>query len=169
MTISQTLLPEFDQEMTNTRKLLERVPDGTFEYRPHAKSMTMGQLASHVVDMAGWLTVILDLEVFDLPADFKPFHVTSQAALLEAFNRNVKAARKKIEGATDADWAKTWTLSLGGKNILSMPRAAAARGMVLNHVIHHRAQLGVYLRLNEIAVPGMYGPSADDSAQAQAA
>lgn len=169
MTISQTLLPEFDEEMKNTRKLLERVPDGKFDYRPHPKSMTMGQLASHVVDGAGWTSSVLAVEVLDLPPDFKPFYVDSQAALVDAFDENVKAARQKIESATDADWAKTWTLKMGGQTFLSMPRTAAVRSMVMNHLIHHRAQLGVYLRLNEVAVPGMYGPSADESAQSQAA
>jgi uncharacterized damage-inducible protein DinB len=165
MTISQTLLPEFDEEMKNTRKLLERVPDGKFDYRPHPKSMTMGQLASHIADGVGWTTVTLDMEVFDLPPDFKPFHVESQAALLDAFDKNIKASRQKIEGATDADWAKTWTMKVGDQVVLSMPRAAVMRSMIMNHVIHHRAQLGVYLRLNDVAVPGMYGPSADEHGQ----
>jgi|SRR6185312_12159653 len=169
MTISQMLLPEFDEEMKNTRKMLERVPDGKFDYRPHPKSMTMGKLAAHVADGVGWATVTLDVEVFDLPADAKPFYARTQAELLETFDRNVKASRQKIEAATDADWAKIWTMKTGDRVFLSMPRASVVRSMIMNHVIHHRAQLSVYLRLNDIAVPGMYGPSADESASSQAA
>ena len=162
MSISEALLPEFDQEMANTRKLLERFPEGKNDYRPHPKSMTLGCLAGHVAELAGWAKTTLDVEVLEIQPGMQPFTATSRQQLLEAFDNNVEGARGLIERATDADWAKTWTLKFADKQVLSMPRAAVMRNVVMNHMIHHRAQLGVYLRLNEIEIPGMYGPSADE-------
>ncbi len=163
MSFSQALLPEFDEEMTNTRKLLELVPDGKFDYQPHPKSMTLGRLASHVAELPGWASFTLDTECLDLPPDMKPEISPTRAALIERFDRNVEHARQKIAAASDEDWQKIWTLKFSGKTIFSMPRSAVMRGTIMNHLIHHRAQLGVYLRLNEIAIPGVYGPSADES------
>ena len=164
MSVSQNLLPEFDEEMKNTRKLLECVPDGKFDYKPHAKSMTMGQLATHVAQMPSWAATTMDVELLEFGPDFKPTMAHTRAELLEMFDKGVTDARPKIAAASDADWQKTWTLKFNGKTFLSMPRAAVMRGTVMNHMIHHRAQLGVYLRLNEVAIPGMYGPSADEAA-----
>jgi uncharacterized damage-inducible protein DinB len=164
MPFSQTLLPEFEEEMKNTRKLLEQVPDGKFDYRPHSKSMTLGRLASHVAEMPGWVAFTLDQEVLDLTPDFKPFSADSRAALLDAFDRNVGIAREKIAATEDVHWAKTWALKFRGEGVLSMPRSMVMRSIVMNHLIHHRAQLGVYLRLNDVAIAGMYGPSADEKA-----
>jgi len=164
MAFSQTLLPEFDEEMKNTRKMLEAVPDGRFDYKPHPKSMTLGQLATHVAQMPSWAATTLDVEVLEFGPDFKPQLASSRDELLEMFDKGVADARPKIAAASDADWQKTWTLKFAGKTMLSMPRAAIMRSTVLNHMVHHRAQLGVYLRLNEVAIPGMYGPSADDAA-----
>jgi len=163
MPFSETLLPEFEQETKNTRKLLEQVPDGKFEYRPHAKSMTLGRLASHVAELPGWTNATLDLEVLEMGPDYKPVIAQSKAELLEKFDKGVAEARAKIQAATDADWGKIWTFKYAGKTVLSMPRAAVMRGVVMNHLIHHRAQLGVFLRLNDVAIPGMYGPSADET------
>ena len=162
MAISQALLPEFDEEMKNTRKILERVPDGKFDYRPHPKSMLLGHLATHVAQFPSWAKDTLEHEAFDIPPDFKPPLAASRAELLEMFDSGVAAARKKIESASDADWHKIWSLKVAGKTLFQMPRVAVIRGMEMNHMIHHRAQLGVYLRMNEIALPGMYGPSADE-------
>ena len=161
MPFSQTLLPEFDEEMKNTRKLLECVPDGKLDCQPHQKSMTLGRLASHVAELPAW-TAALETEVFELQSDFKPVIAASRAELLATFDKNVAAAREKIAAATDADWQKTWTFKYAGKTIMSMPRAAVMRGTIMNHLIHHRAQLGVFLRLNDVEIPGMYGPSADE-------
>lgn len=163
MSISQAFLPEFDQEMANTRKLLERVPDGKSEYKPHEKSMTLGRLAGHVAELPGWAKTTLETQLLELQPGMQGSTATSREQLLETFDSNVAAARPLIESATDADWMKTWTLKFGGKEIMSMPRVAVMRGMVMNHMIHHRAQLGVYLRLNDVAIPGMYGPSADEA------
>ena len=168
MTFSQTLLPEFDQEMENTRKLLELVPDGKFDFKPHPKSMSLGQLATHVAQIPEWAATTLDVELLEFGSDFKPPLAKTPAELLQMFDKGVADARKKISAATETDWQKIWTLKFNGQTMFSMPRTAVMRSTIMNHMIHHRAQLGVYLRLNEIAIPGMYGPSADDAATVQA-
>lgn len=168
MPISQALLPEFDHEMANTRKALERVPEDKFGWKPHEKSMTLGRLATHVAELAGWVPTTLERESLDLappgaPA-YQPQTAGSRAELLESFDKNVAAARAVIGGAADAQWMVPWTLLVGGKTMFSMPRIAVLRGMVMNHMIHHRGQLAVYLRLNDVPVPALYGPSADEAA-----
>ena len=168
MSYSKTLLPEFEEEMKNTRRLLECVPDGKFAYQPHPKSMTLARLASHVAEMPSWTSFTLDQEVLDLQPDFKPEIATSRAELLEKFDKGVAEAREKIAAATDDDWAKIWTFKYAGKTVMSMPRSAVMRRSIMNHLIHHRAQLGVFLRLNNVEIPGMYGPSADEPSFAQA-
>ena len=162
MPFSQTLLPEFDEEMKNTRKILECVPDGKFDYQPHPKSMNLGRLAGHVAELPSWTTFTLDREVLEIGSDFKPDVIATRAELLSKFDQHVADARKAITAASDADWAVTWTFKWDGKVIMSMPRSAVMRGVIMNHMIHHRAQLGVFLRLNDVAIPGMYGPSADE-------
>jgi uncharacterized damage-inducible protein DinB len=162
MPISELLLPEFDQEMANTRKVLERVPDDKLEYKPHLKSMAFGRLAGHVAELPDWAAHTLKMELLELDESFKPWVPKSSAEILEKFDKSVAEARKLIAAATDEDLQKIWTLKFGGQTILSMPRYSVLRATVLNHMIHHRAQLGVYLRLNEIEVPGVYGPSADE-------
>lgn len=162
MTISQMLLPEFDQEMANTRKLLACVPDDKFSWKPHEKSMALGRLASHVAEMPGWAIPTMQQDQLEIAVGEKPFCAENRAELLDKFDQNVAAARPLIEGASDETMAREWALIYGGNKIFSMPKSGVLRGMVMNHMIHHRGQLGVYLRLNEIAVPGMYGPSADE-------
>ena len=165
MTISETLLPEFDQEMTNTRKLLERVPEDKLAWKPHEKSMTLGRLAGHVAELPNWAVNAIRLSSLDLtpPAGgFQPSVARSRKELLETFDKNVSEAREAIVGASDEHLRQIWSLHFGGKTVLSMPRAHVLRSAVMNHLIHHRAQLGVYLRLNNVAIPGMYGPSADE-------
>jgi len=162
MPISQMLLPEFDQEMANTRKLLELFPEGKADYKPHEKSMALGRLAGHIAELPGWVTMTLTTEGLDLEPGMQPFVAKSRQELLEAFDKNVKEARQRITAATDEDLARTWTLKFTGKTIFSLPKSAVLRATCLNHLIHHRAQLGVYLRLNQIAITGMYGPSADE-------
>jgi len=166
MSISETLLPEFDQEMQNTRKILERVPEDQPDYKPHSKSMPLARLAGHVAELPNWAVNTINLEVLDLtPASgegFKPTFMTTRQELLALFDQNVAEARAAIQGASDEHLHKIWRLVFQGHTVLEMPRAAVLRTVVMNHIIHHRAQLGVYLRLNDIAIPGMYGPSADD-------
>lgn len=167
MTIAQSMLPEFDHEMAQTRKVLACVPEGKNDFRPHAKSMTLGRLAGHVAELPWWTVETIDQTELDLaPVGGKPyprFIFTTRADTLKTFDDNVAAARSALAKATDADLMVTWSLKGGGKTLLSLPRIAVFRSMVMNHIIHHRAQLGVYLRLNECAVPGMYGPSADET------
>ena len=164
--ISEALLPEFDQEMANTRKVLERCPEDKFGWKPHPKSFAMGSLATHVANMTGWMVDTMTKDSFDIappgapPYKEEPF--TSSAALVAAFDKNVISARAALAAGTDEQFGATWSLLSGGQTIFSMPRIACIRGMVMNHIIHHRAQLTVYLRLNDVPVPSIYGPSADE-------
>lgn len=166
MSISENLLPEFDQEMANTRKMLQLVPEDKLAWKPHEKSMALGRLAGHVAELPSWAVQTIRKSVLDLtPPDappMQPFIATSRAELLEAFDKNVSEGRAAIAGATDDHLHQIWSLKFRGQIVLSMPRSAILRTVVMNHMIHHRAQLGVYLRLNEVAIPGMYGPSADE-------
>jgi uncharacterized damage-inducible protein DinB len=162
MPIAQMLIPEFDLEMANTRKMLERVPDGKFAYKPHEKSMTLGRLAAHTCEIPSYATATLRVERMDFTGEEKQFAPTTRKELLEAFDKYVAEAREMLSKASDEDLMKIWTLTYKGNQIFSMPRAAVLRTMVLSHLIHHRSQLGVYLRLNNIEIPGMYGPSADE-------
>lgn len=167
MAISESLLPEFDHEMTNTRKTLERVPDGKSDWKPHAKSMAMGGLATHVGNIPTWANYTIDQDSLDLAPSGEPLPQTpvanSTAELLTTFDENVAKARAAIANASDAEFFKPWTLMNNGNPILTMPKVAVLRSFVMNHLIHHRAQLGVYLRLNDVAVPSIYGPSADEN------
>jgi uncharacterized damage-inducible protein DinB len=162
MAISEMLLPEYDEEMKNTRKMLERVPEDKLDYKPHEKSMALGRLASHIAELPGWAAHTLQTEVLELQAGQQPYLATSSEQLLRDFDKNVAEGRRLIANATDADFAKIWTFKYAGQTVFSMPRVAVVRSVVMNHMIHHRAQLSVYLRLNEVEIPGMYGPSADE-------
>jgi uncharacterized damage-inducible protein DinB len=166
MALNEALLAEFDHEMANTRKTLVVVPDDKFDWKPHAKSMTVRQLALHLALFPSWTMEIFDRTSLDIapPGEppYQPPVVNSRQELLEIFDRDVAKARKGLEAASDRQLMESWTLLAGGKTIFSMPRMAAVRSMVMNHMIHHRAQLGVYLRLNDLPVPGLYGPSADE-------
>jgi uncharacterized damage-inducible protein DinB len=166
MPLNQALLPEFDHEMSNTRKTLERVPEDKFGWRPHEKSFSMGALATHLATLPGWAALTVQRDSFDLAPQGEPPPKTEPAKstkeLLERFDRNVATARDALATASDEDLLKTWTLLKGGKTVFSLPRVAALRSFVMNHNIHHRAQLGVYLRLNDVPVPSIYGPSADE-------
>lgn len=166
MALSESLLPEFDMEMAGTRKTLQRVPDDKFDFKPHAKSMTLRQLAVHLALFPSWMVDTLDKSSFDYAPvggePYKPPEVKSHKDLVEIFDRDTAKARASLKAASDAQLMETWTLLAGGKTIFAMPRIAVLRGMVMNHMIHHRAQLGVYLRLNDIPLPALYGPSADE-------
>jgi uncharacterized damage-inducible protein DinB len=166
MAISHALLPEFDHEMANTRKTLERVPDDKFAWKPHEKSFAMGALATHLSNLPSWAGVTINREEFDMSPGGVPLKtpaVNSTAEVLAQFDKNVTEARAAIAGASDEHLFGLWTLLSNGNKILSMPRVACLRSFVMNHIIHHRAQLGVYLRLNDIPVPSIYGPSADEA------
>lgn len=163
MTISQMLLPEYDEEMTNTRKLLELVPEDQFSYKPHEKSMTLGQLASHVAETTTWTKGTIEADRFDMPTGMEGFLAKSKQELLATFDKGATEGREQLAGASDEHMGQNWTMTYAGQTIFSTPRTGVIRKWVLNHMVHHRAQLGVYLRLLNIAIPGMYGPSADES------
>jgi uncharacterized damage-inducible protein DinB len=164
MTIAELLLPELDQEMATTRRVLERVPDDKLGWKPHDRSWSMGDLASHIVNLMKWTGVTMNQTTFDMatvpPEQMNPA-ATSRAQLLEWFDANAADARRVL-ARSDADYFVPWTLKQGDHVIFAMPRYACVRSFFLNHIVHHRAQLSVYLRLNNIPVPSMYGPSADE-------
>jgi uncharacterized damage-inducible protein DinB len=164
MTISEMLLPEFDQEMKSTRRILECVPEDKFAFKPHEKSMTLGRLASHTAELPHWVVEAIDKDVLEMSPGQKPFLAASSAELLSALDKNVTEGRAAIAGASNEHLGKLWKFVMGGHTAFEMPRTAVLRSVVMNHMIHHRAQLTVYLRLIDVAVPGLYGPSADDKA-----
>jgi uncharacterized damage-inducible protein DinB len=166
MTYAETILPEFDQEMASTRKVLERIPDDKLDWRPHPKSNTIGWNANHLAELLGWVAPTIAHTAFDFDPVGGPRYqspkLTSRKEILDLFDHNVAAARKAITAARDEEMGKMWSLLRGGNALITMPRAAAIRGFIMNHLIHHRAILIVYLRLNNIPIPGMYGPSGDE-------
>ncbi len=166
MGISQSLLPEFDHEMKTTRTVLERVPDEKFDWKPHPKSWAMGGLATHVANIPTWAINAIGQESLDLAPGGVPVPpmeaARTNSQLLQTFDENIARAREAIAGASDEALFVPWSLLHGGKNIMTLPRIAVLRGFVMSHLIHHRGQLSVYLRLNDIPVPSIYGPSADE-------
>lgn len=163
--ISQALLPEFDHEMANTRKTLERVPDDKWGWKPHEKSMAMGALSTHIAFIPSWAAETINKDSVDvMPEGARPStpKADNTAEALEMFDNAVSSARAAIAEASDETLLKPWTLKAAGNTIFTLPRAAVLRSFVFSHSIHHRAQLGVYLRLNDIPVPSIYGPSADE-------
>jgi uncharacterized damage-inducible protein DinB len=167
MSIGESWLPEFDQEMANTRKVLERIPADKLNWKAHPKSNTIGWVGAHLADIPGWVDMTLKTNELDIaPPGREPYRMPepeSVPALLELFDKNVASGRAALRAARDEDFSKPWSLLQGGTVLMTMPRIVVLRSWVLNHIIHHRAHLCVYLRLNDVPVPGMYGPSADDA------
>lgn len=165
MAIAEALLPDYDQEVDRTRKMLEVVPNDKLDWKPHEKSMTLGRLATHLCEMPGWGQAVLALDEFDMaPPDAEPYRpptVNSSAEILEMFNTNAAKARELIASMSDADFMKTWTLKKAGEKVFSAPRAGVVRDILMSHMAHHRGQLSVYLRLNDVPIPQSYGPTAD--------
>jgi len=163
MKISDTLLPEFDHEVSTTRKVLERVPENQWDWTPHEKSMKMGRLACHVAEMPMFATSIAKSDAMDFAkGDYKAIEAANRQKLLDAFDKNTSEARAAIAGMSNEDLMKSWSLLNDGKALLSMPKVAVLRSFMMNHLIHHRGQLSVYLRLTNTPVPSIYGPSADE-------
>jgi len=158
------LLPEFDREMGQTRKVLDRVPDGQFDWRPHPTSMTLGRLAEHLAEMPLWATTTMAQGGVDLmtprPAEYQS--PTNRAEVLAMFDANLTAARANAAGKTDGEFDAPWTLKAGGKQVFTMPKASVMRSFVLNHMVHHRGQMTVYLRMLGVKIPSIYGPSGDE-------
>lgn len=162
MNFTERLLPEFDTEMTNTRKILEVVPEDKFSWKPHDKSMSLGALAAHISDLPDWALHSVQVDTLEIPADYKAFAPATREELLRHFDEGVAKARPMLAGVAEPQLDVIWRLKFDGKTFLEMPRGKVLRSTVMNHLIHHRGQLTVYLRLLGVPVPGMYGPSADE-------
>lgn len=166
MALADTLLPEFDNEMAVTRRVLERAPETAFSWRPHEKSFTLGGLCTHLANLPSWGVAILGADSFDMVRDAPPRAAaqTAVADMLATFDNFVKDARAKLAAASDAELLAPWSLKRDGEVIISMPRMAALRSFTISHLIHHRGQLSVYLRLQNVPLPPIYGPTADEGA-----
>ncbi|NIM51061.1 MAG: DUF664 domain-containing protein [Gemmatimonadales bacterium] len=168
MPIGEALLPELDQEAAATRKVLERVPEDKLGWKPHEKSMTMGRLATHLTELPGWVKLAIDQDEIDIapsgePA-FTPQVVESVSAMVELFDRNVAETRALIGSTPDDTFMKPWTMKKAGEEVFTAPKIGVIRHDIMNHLIHHRGQLTVYLRLSGVSVPSTYGPTADEPA-----
>ena len=163
MAITDLLLTEFDEEVKKTRTMLERVPADKGDFAPHPKSMTLAKLAPHVAELAGFgLSVLTQPGVDFSQGTYKPTPFESPAQLLRVFDEGAAKVRGALSTTSDGAWSEPWKLAFQGKTLFEGTRFMAYRQMFLNHIVHHRAQLGVYLRLNGTPLPGTYGPSADD-------
>jgi uncharacterized damage-inducible protein DinB len=164
MPLIDALLPEFDREMGLTRKLLDRVPDGQFDWRPHPTSVTLGRLAEHLTEMPLWAATTMTQSRLEFTTQRPPDYQrpATRGAVLAMFDANVKAGRASLVAKTDAEFAAPWTLANGGKEVFTMPKAAVMRNFVLNHMVHHRGQFSVYLRMLGVKIPSIYGPSGDE-------
>ena len=162
MTIAETLLPEFDQEMAGLRKILERVPDGKSDWKPHEKSMPLARLATHLAELPAWTTNCVTKDGLEFNPPYKPTILHTTQERLALFDMYLKEARAALAAAKDSEWQKTWTMKFSGKVVFALPRSAVYRSSAMNHMIHHRAQLGVYLRLLGVPLPFLYGPTADE-------
>jgi uncharacterized damage-inducible protein DinB len=166
MSIAQSLLPELDQEVATTRRVLERVPADRAAWKPHARSWSLGDLALHVANILSWLRITLETTELDLAPPggppFAPLAYRSTQATLAHFERHAAEGRAALAASSDADLAVPWSLKLAGATKFTMPRAVCVRMFVLNHLIHHRGQLTVYLRLCDVPLPSVYGPTADE-------
>lgn len=164
--IRDALLPEVDMEMAKTRTAIERVPEDQYGFKPHEKSWTAAHLLTHLSNLPQWGAMTLQSDSFDVSPEGKPYTppppVTSRTEALAAYDRNVAAMREALAAADNDTMMKPWSLLNNGKPMFTMPRAAVLRGMVFNHIVHHRGQLTVYLRLMGAPVPALYGPSADE-------
>ncbi|RNI21845.1 DinB family protein [Rufibacter latericius] len=164
MELNQKLLRQFEQEAANTRKMLERVPEEHFDWKPHPKSMSLKRLAAHVAELPGlFIASVLKTDELDLsPETYTPFTGTTHQELMAHFEENYQKAVKALNDTNVVEIGKTWTLRSSGHVIASMPKQVVIRNLAMNHLIHHRGQLSVYLRLLDVPVPGMYGPTADE-------
>jgi uncharacterized damage-inducible protein DinB len=164
MAFKEALLAEFDHEMGSTRRLLERVPDARLGWKPHEKSYSLGDLSGHIANLATWMDRILDSTELDLAsvADARPASPGTRDEVLQRLDLNARSARAKLAEHTDASLLVPWTLKNAGREVFTMPRASVLRSFVFNHLVHHRGQLTVYLRLQDVPLPSLYGPTADE-------
>ncbi len=162
MAMNEVFIGELQHEAATTRKVLERVPTEKFDWKPHEKSMTMGRLATHVANMFGWFSATLETDELDFAQGYEEPKPATNEELVNTFDKNVAAATETLKNTSDETFGQNWKLRNGEQIFLDMPKAGVIRGMVMNHIVHHRGQLSVYLRLNDIPVPALYGPSADE-------
>jgi uncharacterized damage-inducible protein DinB len=163
MGMGEPLAAELKQEAATTRRLLERVPEDKFSWKPHEKSMTLGRLAGHIAELPAILGAALKADEIDFAAgNYKPLAATSVAELLAEFDKNISEGAELLKGSADERMFDTWRMRNGEKVIFELPRVAVVRGVVMNHIIHHRGQLAVYLRLLDVPLPSIYGPTADE-------
>ncbi|UCG85788.1 MAG: DinB family protein [Gemmatimonadota bacterium] len=162
MPISEALIPELDQEAAATRRLLERVPEDKLDWKPHEKSMSLGRLATHLAELPGWGKVTIEQDVLDI-GGFQPTILKTVSEMVGLFDKNVSEFRVILGETPDAEFMKTWTMKHEGKEVFAAPKIAVVRNMVMNHLVHHRGQLTVFLRLNDVPLPMIYGPSADET------
>ncbi|HEX4600671.1 MAG TPA: DinB family protein [Gemmatimonadales bacterium] len=166
MTLAQLLLPEFDEEMAATRRVLERVPNGKASWAPHPKSMTLGRLATLLAELPNWAVNAVTKDELDIAPPgsppFRPQTLEPTARVLALFDQNARAARDAVARTSDAEFGKPWAFRVGGRVVWTQTKLAVYRRTVLNHLVHHRGQLTVYLRLTGVAVPAIYGPTADE-------
>ncbi|MEN8144433.1 MAG: DinB family protein [Gemmatimonadota bacterium] len=167
MGLAQALLPEFDAEMAKTRAILERLPEDKFDWQPHEKSTNLVGLATHITNLPSWVSMVLERDELDInPPDGDSPHVEPIASVADAlarFDKNASGGRESLSSAEDEVFYQPWSLLNGGENIFTAPKVGVLRSFVMNHLIHHRAQLGVYLRMNDVPLPSVYGPSADEA------
>ncbi|MBQ0117708.1 MAG: DinB family protein [Flavobacterium sp.] len=162
MAIKNGLLSELSHEKNNTLKVLNNLKGADFTFKPHVKSMSLGQLTNHVVELHNWVALALQQDVFDFHTDYTPSTLADADALIQVLESGYVQNKALIEAMDEADYFKEWTLKAGDHIIATLPKAGALRYIINNHLIHHRGQLTVYMRLLDIPVPGLYGPSADD-------
>lgn len=161
--IATGLLGELDHEIATTKKCLERIPENLFDYKPHEKSMSMSRLATHVAEMVAWITMTCKTDELDFAAqEYKPFEPKTTAELVEYLEKNAAEAVEALKNTSDEEMHKNWSLRNGEQIYFTMPKVATLRTFCMNHIWHHRGQLSVYMRLNDIPVPSIYGPSADE-------
>ena len=162
MSLNKALIAELQHEAVSTKKMLERVPAEHLGWKPHEKSMTLGRLASHVAELPHWITRALSGTEFDISTLGAPNQLASAEEMVTFHQQRIEDAVKALEAASDEALGEIWTLKRGDDTVFALPRKVVIRHMAMNHMVHHRGQLSVYLRLLNIPLPGMYGPSADE-------
>jgi len=162
MPICESLIQELDVEAAVTRRLLERVPDDKLSWKPHDKSMPMGRLATHIAELPSWGKVTIEQDVLDI-GGFTPTSLDSTQEIVDAFDKNVADFEAILARTSDDEFGKTWRMTYKGQEVFSSPKIGVVRSTVMNHMVHHRGQLTVYLRLSDVPLPMTYGPSADET------
>lgn len=166
MAIKDAFLQELEQEAAFTRRLLERLPEDKLEWKPAEKSMTLSRLATHLAELPGWAEPVLAHDEFDIQPPgappYQPVEMESVGKILETFDANIEKLRQLLESLSDEDFMRPWTLKMGGADVFTAPKVGVVRSTLFNHAVHHRGQLSVYLRLCDVPVPAVYGPSADE-------